>query len=99
MSDGATSLDAEQLAELLRTDPCEAVACVRDAAKCGDVGAQSLYAQMLAEGRGVARDPCEALHWFALAANCGHAAAMNMVGRCYELGSGARVDHSLAATW
>jgi TPR repeat protein len=76
-----------------------AIAEVRAAARAGDVGAQALYAQALAEGRGVVRDAAEALHWYALAANSGHAQSMNMLGRCHELGVGTAANAELAATW
>lgn len=76
-----------------------ALVALRAAAQAGDAGAQALYAQALAEGRGVARDAVEALHWYALAANGGHAEAMNMLGRCHELGIGTAADAQLAAAW
>jgi TPR repeat protein len=72
---------------------------VRAAAHAGDIDAQTLYAQLLGEGRGVVENAHEALHWFSLAANSGHAGAMNMLGRCHELGRGTMVNLDLAATW
>lgn len=92
-------LDRERFLSAMQADPGAALAQVRDAARAGDVQAQMLYAQMLCEGRGVARDPVEGLHWHTLAANSGHAWAMNMVGRCHELGVGTPVNMELAAAW
>ncbi|HEY0230388.1 MAG TPA: tetratricopeptide repeat protein [Dokdonella sp.] len=76
-----------------------AAAEIRAAARAGDVDAQALYAQMFAEGRGVAADAGEAVYWYTLAGNSGHALAMNMVGRCHELGRGTPVNLELAAAW
>ena len=87
------------LVELLREDPAAAAAQLHRAARDGDIEAQVLYAQMLCEGRGVARDAVEGLYWYTLAANLGHAAAANMVGRCHELGHGTEADQALAAAW
>jgi len=95
----ATTIDADQLAELLRADPRAAAARLLEAAKRGDIEAQAIYAQMLSEGRGVPCDAIEALHWYTLAANCRHAGAMNMVGRCHELGHGTVANGELAAAW
>ncbi len=91
--------DREHFLATLQADPDAALAQVRNAARAGDVQAQMLYAQMLCEGRGVARDPAEGLHWHTLAANSGHAWAMNMVGRCHELGVGTPPNAELAAAW
>ncbi len=95
----APAFDRARMAALLRSDPATAVAEVHAAARAGHVGAQSLYAQMLCEGRGAPPDPAEGLYWYTLAASAGDARAMNMVGRCHELGHGTPADASRAAAW
>lgn len=93
------AFDRDAFVAMMRSDPAQALAQVRAAAKAGDAQAQMLYAQMLCEGRGVPCDPVEGLHWHALAAHAGQAFAMNMVGRCHELGVGTPANAELAAVW
>ena len=95
----APAFDRARVAALLRSDPPAALARVRAAARAGHVSAQSLYAQMLCEGRGTAVDAAEGLYWYTLAASAGDARAMNMVGRCHELGHGTPADVERAAAW
>jgi uncharacterized protein len=66
-------------------------------AAAGQPDAQSVYAQMLLDGREVPADATAALGWFMRAAAQGHAMALNMVGRCYDLGWGTAVDKRRAA--
>lgn len=93
------SVASDDLAALLRADPPAAAARLRQRAESGDTGAQRLYAQMLCEGRGIARDPQLGLHWYTVAATAGDAQAMNMVGRCHDTGYGTPADPALAALW
>lgn len=80
--------------------PPEAVAeILRVSAEAGVTDTKALYAQVLLDGRGVARNPAEALRLFIEAAQAGHVMAMNMVGRCCEQGWGTRIDKALAARW
>ncbi|MBO9716619.1 MAG: sel1 repeat family protein [Pseudoxanthomonas sp.] len=95
----APDTDVDDLAGRLRTTPEGAFGAVLEAARAGQVPAQSLLAQMYMEGKGVARDAEAALLWYAVAANNGDAMAMNMLGRCHELGEGTAIDFVLAATW
>ncbi len=92
-------LRAEDWAERLSADPAEAARWLEAAAHFGMVEAQTTFAQILLDGRGVARDPAAALAWFTSAAEAGHPPAMNMLGRCLERGWGAPVDHLAAAAW
>jgi len=87
----------EDLARLLEGDPAEAARLLGAAARYGIVEAQSAYAQLLLDGRGVKRDPGSAFRWFAIAAGAGSLDATNMLGRCHELGWGVPADPAQAA--
>lgn len=65
-------------------------------AEAGQPDAQAAYAQLLLDGREVARDEAAALGWFTRGAAAGHLMALNMVGRCYDLGWGTPVDKARA---
>ncbi len=92
-----SGMSATELAALLDGDPAEAARWLAAAARRGFVEAQLAYAQILLDGRGVARDPAAALAWFSVAASAGSAEAINMVGRCHELGWGVPADAAAAA--
>jgi TPR repeat protein len=83
----------------LTGDPEEAARLLDAAAHYGLVEAQTLFAQILLDGRGVARDPARAFRWFRIAGEAGHAPAMNMTGRCLEHGWGIVRDWVAAADW
>jgi uncharacterized protein len=87
---------AEELAALLEGDPQEAARWLAAAARYGVVEAQTAYAQLLLDGRGVARDPQAAFAWFSVAAGAGSVEAINMVGRCHENGWGVPADAAAA---
>ena len=99
MSEAALPLDPDPLAGQLRASPEAAYDTVLQAAQAGQVAAQLALAQMLMEGKGVARDPQTGLMWYCVAASNEDATAMNMAGRCHELGEGTPVDFTLAAAW
>ena len=92
-----SSMGAEQLTAVLSQEPEVAAGWLAAAAKYGIVEAQTAYAQILLDGRGVARDPMEAFAWFSVAAGAGSLEAINMVGRCLELGWGVPADPEAAA--
>lgn len=92
-----TGKSPEELARLLEGDPAEAARLLGAAARYGLVEAQTAYAQLLLDGRGVKRDPQAAFRWFEIAAGAGSLDATNMLGRCHELGWGVPVDRAKAA--
>jgi len=75
------------------------LAAVRAAAQHGIVEAQTIFGQMLLDGKFLPRDPEAALRWFTSAAGGRHAEAMNMAGRCHELGWGTPAAPDIAASW
>ncbi|MDB5413581.1 MAG: Sel1 protein [Rubritepida sp.] len=87
----------EELAALLEGDPRQAAQLLLAGARYGLVEAQTTYAQLLLDGRGVRRDPASAFAWFKVAAGAGSADATNMLGRCHELGWGVPPDTTQAA--
>jgi uncharacterized protein len=90
-------MEAADIAAVLAGDPATAAEWLASAAKYGIVEAQTAYAQLLLDGRGVARDPAAAFAWFSVAAGAGSLDAVNMVGRCHELGWGVPTDPVAAA--
>lgn len=72
---------------------------VRAAALRGVHQAQTLYGQMLLDGKQVERNPTAALHWFERAAKGGNVMAINMVGRCLDQGWGVARSAVLAERW
>ena len=92
-----SSMGADQLTTVLSQEPEVAARWLAAAAKYGIVEAQTAYAQLLLDGRGVARDPKEAFAWFSVAAGAGSLEAINMVGRCLELGWGVPAHPGAAA--
>jgi uncharacterized protein len=91
------NLSAEELAARLAGPPKDVAQWLHAAAKYGLVEAQTALAQVLLDGRGVARDSVAAAGWFAIAAAAGHVPAINMLGRCCELGWGVDTDLPRAA--
>ncbi|MDO9711700.1 tetratricopeptide repeat protein [Paracraurococcus lichenis] len=91
------SLTPDDLDAMLRGDPQEAARWLGAAARYGVVEAQTAYAQLLLDGRGVARDATAAFAWFSVAAGAGSVEATNMVGRCHENGWGVPADAAAAA--
>ncbi|WP_245653536.1 tetratricopeptide repeat protein [Sphingomonas pituitosa] len=87
------SLDSEALKARLIADLPEAAGAIHGAARRGSAAAQLVYAQLLLDGRGVARDPVAALAWFQRAAEQGEPEAWNMIGRCHEKGWGTTQDY------
>jgi uncharacterized protein len=81
----------------LAGDPVEAAALLERAAHYGLVEAQTLFGQILLDGRGVTKDASRAYRWFRIAADAGYAPGMNMAGRCLELGWGVGRDWGAAA--
>lgn len=86
-------LDNATLEARLAANPGEAASAIYRAAGRGIASAQVVYAQLLLDGRGVARDPVLALRWFERAAKSGEPEAWNMVGRCHEKGWGTPQDY------
>jgi uncharacterized protein len=86
-----------QLREVLEGDPKQAARWLESAAKYGLVEAQTAFAQILLDGRGVPRDARAAANWFAIAAGAGYIPAINMLGRCCEHGWGLEIDLPRAA--
>jgi TPR repeat protein len=93
------TLSTASLQALLETSPAEAAPVLRAGAEAGLAEAQTVYGQMLLDGRGVKADPVEAFAWFLKAADQRHPMGMNMTGRCLDQGWGAAVDKVAAAGW
>lgn len=72
---------------------------VRAAAERGVREAQSMYGQMLLDGKLVKQNQAYALHWFERAAAAGDVMAINMVGRCIDQGWGVARSPRLAMKW
>lgn len=90
-------MSAAEVDALLEAAPQEAARRLAAAAQYGVIEAQLRYAQLLLDGRGVARDPTAAFAWFRIAAEAGSVEATNMLGRCHELGWGTPADPAAAA--
>ena len=71
----------------------------RAAAAKGDAAAQFRYAEMLRDGRGVAKDMREAVTWTRKAADGGLAAAQCQMGLFYMNGIGVGRDEDKAVEW
>ena len=69
------------------------------AAAQGDATAQFRYAEMLRDGRGVAKDVREAAVWTRKAADAGHAPAQCQMGLFYMNGLGVDHDEDKAVEW
>jgi TPR repeat protein len=93
------SLDEAGWRSALSGDPVEVARWLDAAARYGLVEAQTLFGQILLDGRGLPRDPDRAFRWFRIAADARHPPAMNMAGRCLEHGWGAPRDWAGAAAW
>lgn len=93
------TLSTAALQTLLETSPAEAATVLRAGAEAGLAEAQTVYGQMLLDGRGVRADAVQALTWFLAAAAQGHPMGMNMAGRCLDQGWGAPVDKAAALPW
>lgn len=65
----------------------------------GDATAQFRYAEMLRDGRGVAKDVREAVVWTRKAADAGHAPAQCQMGLFYMNGLGVDRDEGQAVEW
>ena len=72
---------------------------VKAAAEQGDVAAQYRYAEMLRDGRGVAKNLHEAVVWTRKAADGGLAAAQCQMGLFYMNGLGVDHDEDKAVEW
>ena len=72
--DALRSLDETGWRSALTGDPEEAARWLDAAARYGLVEAQTLFAQVLLDGRGLPRDPVRAFRWFRIAGDAGHAA-------------------------
>ena len=72
---------------------------VKAAAEQGDVAAQYRYAEMLRDGRGVAKNLHEAVVWTRKAADGGLAAAQCQMGLFYMNGLGVDLDEDKAVEW
>lgn len=93
------ALQPDEVAARLSGSPEAVARFVGEAAAAGSAEAQAAYAQLLLDGRGVARDAVAAFRWFGVAAAQGHVEAINMCGRCLDLGWGTPVDKAAAAKW
>ena len=71
----------------------------RAVAAQGDASAQFRYAEMLRDGRGVAKDVREAVVWTRKAADAGHAPAQCQMGLFYMNGLGVDLDEDKAVEW
>ncbi len=79
--------------------PAAAVEKARVAAAQGDAAAQFRYAEMLRDGRGVAKNMREAVAWTRKAADGGLAAAQCQMGLFYMNGLGVDQDEDKAVEW
>ena len=76
-----------------------AVARARTLAEKGDAASQFRYAEMLRDGRGVAKNVKEAVKWTRKAADAGHAPAQCQMGLFYMNGLGVDLDEDKAVEW
>ena len=75
------------------------VQSAKASAEKGDASAQFRYAEMLRDGRGVAKNVKEAVKWTRKAADQGHAAAQCQMGLFYMNGLGVDRDEDKAVEW
>ena len=80
-------------------DAAQAAAKAKAAAEKGDAAAQFRYAEMLRDGRGVAKNLKEAAAWTRKAADAGHAPAQCQMGLFYMNGLGVDLDEDKAVEW
>lgn len=90
--------DIAELRRIFSTSPKEAVRAIKAAADNGFPAAQTVWGQVLLDGKLVPRDPEGAFRAFAMAADQGDVDALNMVGRCYEQGWGVAADAGRATS-
>lgn len=84
----------------VKTDAAaKAAAAAKSAAEKGDAEAQFRYAEMLRDGRGVAKNMKEAAKWTRKAADAGHAPAQCQMGLFYMNGLGVDRDEDKAVDW
>ena len=76
-----------------------AIAEAKAAAEKGDASAQFRYAEMLRDGRGMAKNVREAVMWTRKAADAGHAPAQCQMGLFYMNGLGIDRDEDKAVEW
>ena len=76
-----------------------AVVEAKAAAENGDAATQFRYAEMLRDGRGVAKNVKEAVKWTRKAADAGHAPAQCQMGLFYMNGLGVDLDEDKAVEW
>ena len=79
--------------------PSAPLQSVISAAEKGDAAAQFRYAEMLRDGRGVAKNTIEAVKWTRKAADAGHAPAQCQMGLYYMNGLGVDADEEKAVEW
>ena len=72
---------------------------VKASAEKGDAATQFRYAQMLRDGRGVAKNVKEAVAWTRKAADSGYAPAQCQMGLFYMNGTGVDLDEDKALEW
>lgn len=80
-------------------DAAKAAAEAKTAAEKGGAEAQYRYAEMLRDGRGVAKNMKEAVNWTRKAADAGHARAQCQMGLFYMNGLGVDRDEDKAVEW
>ena len=80
-------------------DAAKAAADAKTAAEKGDAEAQFRYAEMLRDGRGVAKNMKEAAKWTRKAADAGHTRAQCQMGLFYMNGLGVDRDEDKAVDW
>lgn len=80
-------------------DAANAAAEAKAAAEKGGAEAQFRYAEMLRDGRGVAKNVREAVTWTRKAADAGHAHAQCQIGLFYMNGIGVARDEDKAVEW
>ena len=84
----------------VKTDAAaKAAAAAKSAAEKGGAEAQFRYAEMLRDGRGVAKNMKEAAKWTRKAADAGHAPAQCQMGLFYMNGLGVDRDEGKAVEW
>lgn len=71
----------------------------KEAAECGDSGAQNKLGFMYDQGRGVAQDYAEAVKRYRLSTEQGDASAQPNLALMYDRGDGVSADPFEAAKW
>ena len=80
-------------------DAAKAAADAKAAAEKGGAEAQFRYAEILRDGRGIAKNMKEAAKWTRKAADAGHARAQCQMGLFYMNGLGVDLDEDKAVEW